>query len=171
MEKDGVTHPKFAEVLDVSKSAEDLLEVLDEAHAFRATSETDINSVSSRSHAVCQIAITSPGAADTGRFTLVDCAGSERKEDSMYHSAERRKEGAEINASLHALKECIRYRAAGGAKAGHHVPFRNSNLTRVLMESFVREDALLSVISTVSPNPTDTEHSVRTVATATAYSS
>eukprot|EP00965_Chrysotila_dentata_P252906 6210942-Pleurochrysis_carterae.AAC.1 len=31
-------------------------------------------------------------------------AGSERKEDSALHNAERRKEGAEINQSLHALK-------------------------------------------------------------------
>ena len=35
---------------------------------------------------------------------LVDCAGSERKEDSNHHSAERQKEGAEINASIYALK-------------------------------------------------------------------
>ena len=39
----------------------------------------------------------------------VDCAGSERKEDSAYHTADRRKEGSEINQSLHALKECMRY--------------------------------------------------------------
>ena len=42
-------------------------------------------------------------------LTLVDCAGTERKEDSATHSAERRKEGAEINTSLHALKECLRH--------------------------------------------------------------
>ena len=42
-------------------------------------------------------------------LTLVDCAGTERKEDSAAHTAERRKEGAEINSSLHALKECLRH--------------------------------------------------------------
>jgi kinesin family protein 2/24 len=46
----------------------------------------------------------------SGRLTLVDCAGSERKEDNMHHSAEQRKETAEINASLYALKECVRMR-------------------------------------------------------------
>jgi kinesin family protein 2/24 len=75
----------------------------------RATSATHCNAASSRSHAVlrltCQLA---PRAGDeypaTGRLTLVDCAGSERKEDNMHHSAEQRKETAEINASLYALK-------------------------------------------------------------------
>lgn len=39
------------------------------------------------------------------------CEGSEHRIDSMYHSGERRSEGAEINASLAALKDCIRAKA------------------------------------------------------------
>ncbi|EER14585.1 hypothetical protein Pmar_PMAR025049, partial [Perkinsus marinus ATCC 50983] len=35
---------------------------------------------------------------------------TERRKDSFYHDKVRQQEGAEINASLHALKECIRYR-------------------------------------------------------------
>ena len=35
-----------------------------------------------------------------GVLSLVDLAGSEKNIDSMYHSAQRRKEGAQINASL-----------------------------------------------------------------------
>jgi len=163
-------------------SAAELLSVLNKGKSRRATEATEINAGSSRSHAVCQIAIRPPpggGAAGAepgahGLLTLVDCAGSERKEDSMYHSAERRKEGAEINASLHALKECIRHRmmksAGGGGGGGEgaaaaHVPFRSSNLTKVLMESFTRADALLAMIATLSPTPTDTEHSVATLRT------
>jgi kinesin family protein 2/24 len=89
----------------------------------------------------------------------------------MYHSAERRREGAEINASLHALKECIRARALQQQMRRQqeqchvHVPFRTSALTKVLMESFERSDALLSMIATLSPTPTDTEHSLATLKT------
>ena len=69
----------------------------------RATSATHCNAASSRSHAVLRLTcILADGS--TGRLTLVDCAGSERKEDNMHHSAEQRRETAEINASLYALK-------------------------------------------------------------------
>jgi kinesin family protein 2/24 len=39
-----------------------------------------------------------------GILTLIDCAGSERRHDSMYHDSQRQKESAEINASLWAIK-------------------------------------------------------------------
>jgi hypothetical protein len=54
-----------------------------------------------------------------------------------------------------------------GRGGGHvHVPYRSSHLTRVLMECFVRPDAQLGVIGTVSPaggeiqnkHSTDVEH-------------
>lgn len=41
----------------------------------------------------------------SGQLLLIDCAGTERRKDAMYHSKERQQEGAEINASLHALKD------------------------------------------------------------------
>ena len=91
----------------------------------------------------------------------------------MHHSAEQRKETAEINASLYALKECVRMRKMQhqrkdeGGPSGHvHVPYRSSHLTRVLMECFIRPDAQLAVIGTVSPASVDTEHSVSTLKTA-----
>jgi kinesin family protein 2/24 len=99
-------------------------------------------------------------------LTLIDCAGSERRHDSLYHSRERQKESTEINSSLWALKECIRARADGK----HHqtvVPYRSSNLTRILRESLERKDAQLCVIATVAPNATDTDHTIETLKTAT----
>ena len=52
----------------------------------------------------------SPHSKKRGIITLIDCAGSERRNDSLYHDKERQKVSAEINASLYALKSCIRAR-------------------------------------------------------------
>jgi len=52
-------------------------------------------------------------------------------------------EGAEINKSLLALKECIR--ALG--KKGSHLPFRASKLTQVLRDSFVGENTKTCMVS------------------------
>ncbi len=68
---------------------------------------------------------------------MVDLAGSERAQDTQSNNRARRIEGAEINKSLLALKECIRAmdtnKQGGG---GNHVPFRASKLTLVLRDSF-----------------------------------
>jgi hypothetical protein len=95
-----------------------------------------------------------------GVLTLVDLAGSEHKIDSMYHSAERRKEGAAINSSLMALKECVRAKAAG--KDLSHF-YRKSKLTMALKSSFSDPSARTTVIVTVSPASKDTEHSLNSL--------
>jgi kinesin family member 2/24 len=126
----------------------------------RSTKATDRNGVSSRSHAVCHMSI-----GNHGMLTLIDLAGSERKNDSLYHTRDRQKESSEINASLWALKECIRSRASGNDTSAVHVPYRSSVLTRILREPLEREGAQLCVIATVAPNATDTEHTLETLKT------
>lgn len=79
----------------------------------------------------------------------------------FHNYSERQKESAEINASLYALKECIRARANKDAR----IPFRSNNLTRILKESFERQGAHLCVIACVAPNATDTEHTMETLKT------
>ena len=68
-------------------------------------------------------------------------------------------EGAEINKSLLALKECIR---ALGRK-GAHLPFRASKLTQVLRDSFVGAKARTCMIATISPGFKSCEHSLNTL--------
>lgn len=91
-----------------------------------------------------------------------------------YHGKERRKETSYINASLMALKDCIRSRAAQFAAAaadGQKVPnltanahiYRKSKLTMALKNSFVLPHARTIVIATVSPASKDTEHSLNTL--------
>ncbi len=145
-------------------SPETLLTAWEAGRALRATEATDINSVSSRSHAVSRIRIALPatpkGKAVVGELMLVDLAGSERKEDSMFHSAERRRECASINSSLMTLKECIRLRATPGA----HLPFRESILTQVLKDALVPGSrTATTVIATVAPGSSDIEHSICTL--------
>jgi len=139
---------------------QELCAALRAAHARRATSATDANATSSRSHAVCTVRLLGSG----GQLTLADCAGTERRKDSMYHSKERQQEGAEINASLHALKECVRY-ASTRQRVPAHV-FRASALTKLLSGAFSHADgAQLAVICTVSPCAMDTEHTLATLRT------
>jgi len=153
MEKGNRTHVVGAHVCELS-SAEKLQQLLEGALARRATRATQANDTSSRSHAVFRICL--PGGAV---LTLVDCAGSERRQDTTQHDSQGQKESAEINATIFALKECFRaLRAPKGQP-----PFRSSLLTRVLSDSFSSTDAMIVAIGTVSPSATDTEHSLATV--------
>ena len=140
-----------------------LLALIRHACALRATEATGVHDHSSRSHAVCRIYVADHGGGGgggggEGLLQLVDLAGSEHRIDSAEHSAARRKEGAQINSSLAALKECIRARAAAAA----FVPYRKSKLTLLLKACFA-EGSATCVIATVSPASKDTEHSLNTL--------
>lgn len=102
-------------------------------HSVRTTHSTKANDTSSRSHAICQIQLLDGEYYERGKVLLVDLAGSERAKDCQSNIRGRRLEGAEINKSLLALKECIRAMNDSHSK---HIPFRASSLTKVLRDSF-----------------------------------
>jgi len=139
----------------IAESSEDLLKLCQDVQERRTTRATQANSVSSRSHSIVRIGRSEEDIC----LTLVDCAGSERNEDSTHHSAQDRKDAADINSSIFALKECFRVLCEGKQQP----PFRNNVLTRILADSFTSEHSKFVAIGTVSPSSRDTEHSIETM--------
>ena len=128
------------------KSVEDLMQVISYGLSVRTTGVTGANLDSSRSHAVLQIALKdSRNGRLFGKMSFIDLAGSERGADTLDQNKQTRIDGAEINKSLLALKECIR--ALDQDKK--HTPFRGSKLTQVLKDSFIG-NCMTTMIANVS---------------------
>ena len=130
----------------------------------RTSGQTSANAHSSRSHAVFQIILRRKGKLH-GKFSLIDLAGNERGADTSSADRQTRLEGAEINKSLLALKECIR--ALGRNKP--HTPFRASKLTQVLRDSFIGENSRTCMIATISPGMASCENTLNTLRYANRY--
>ena len=148
----------------------DMQEIVDYANAMRTTHNTVTNETSSRSHAICNFVIKTEGKKEDeiyAKLSLVDLAGSERATETQSNNKSRLAEGAEINKSLLALKECIRALDARKTKGNNeqHVPFRNSKLTLVLRDSFLGKADLCKIImiSCVSPSNHSSNHTINTL--------
>ncbi|NXL93874.1 KIF24 protein, partial [Alectura lathami] len=135
-----------------------LLEVILKGGKERSTGATGVNSDSSRSHAIIQIQIKDTANRTLGRISFIDLAGSERAADARDSDRQTKMEGAEINQSLLALKECIRALDQEHA----HTPFRQSKLTQVLKDSFIG-NSKTCMIANVSPSHIATEHTLNTL--------
>ncbi|XP_028269774.1 kinesin-like protein KIN-14L [Parambassis ranga] len=135
-----------------------LLEVISQGTEERTQGVSGVNPLSSRSHALLQIQLRDQNQRITGRMWFVDLAGSERASDAKEPGKQSRMEGAEINRSLLALKECIR----SLDREESHTPFRQSKLTQVLKDSFVG-DSMTCMIANISPGHTASEHTLNTL--------
>ncbi|KAK2994299.1 hypothetical protein RJ640_024022 [Escallonia rubra] len=146
------------------------MELLRLGEAHRVAANTNLNTESSRSHAILMVHIKrsisgresdfssendtphlsstfNPPILRKGKLVIVDLAGSERihKSGSEGHMLE---EAKSINLSLSALGKCINALAENSA----HVPVRDSKLTRLLRDSF-GGTARTSLIVTIGPSP------------------
>ncbi|KAI4345411.1 hypothetical protein L6164_012538 [Bauhinia variegata] len=149
-------------------------EFIERGNAARSTGSTGANEESSRSHAILQLAVKrhnevkenkrnndgneAKSGKVVGKISFIDLAGSERGADTTDNDRQTRIEGAEINKSLLALKECIR--ALDNDQI--HIPFRGSKLTEVLRDSFVGNSKTV-MISCISPNAGSCEHTLNTL--------
>nr|XP_033503571.1 kinesin-like protein KIF2A isoform X1 [Epinephelus lanceolatus] len=140
------------------KCTEDVLKLIEVGNSCRTSGQTSANAHSSRSHAVFHIILRRRGKMH-GKFSLIDLAGNERGADTSSADRQTRLEGAEINKSLLALKECIR--ALGRNKP--HTPFRASKLTQVLRDSFIGENSRTCMIATISPGMASCENTLNTL--------
>ena len=143
-------------------------QIIEKALISRSTSSTNQNMDSSRSHAIIKCTLMGvmdpngikkyPEGKKQGTLTFIDLAGSEKAQDRGETSQKIRIEGADINKSLLALKECIR---AMDLRNGH-IPFRQSKLTMVLRDGFIGSARTL-MIACIAPNRSNCEHTLNTL--------
>jgi kinesin family protein 2/24 len=158
--EDGKKHANIVGLRKVTiVQVEDLFKLMKRGHDARSTGTTGANLDSSRSHAVLQIVLKdSITGRGRGKISFIDLAGSERGQDTTHADRQTRMEGAEINKSLLALKECIR----ALYHEQDHTPFRGSKLTQVLKDSFTGNGRTVMVV-TISPNMGNCEHTLNTL--------
>ncbi|CAD8167731.1 unnamed protein product [Paramecium octaurelia] len=138
-------------------NVQQLMQIIQYGQSSRITSSNSANSESSRSHAILQITLRNNKQIH-GKLSFIDLAGSERGADVRDQDKTTRVDGAEINKSLLALKECIR--ALDLNK--NHTPFRGSKLTLVLKDSLVGNCRTV-MIGNISPSSANSEHTLNTL--------
>jgi kinesin family protein 4/21/27 len=169
-QKDGsVSVPGLREI-PVS-TVEDVLVCIRDGSMNRATSSTNMNATSSRSHMIVTINIEHSSTGEesggvttsmTSRLTLVDLAGSERLKRTGATGA-RAKEGISINKGLLALGNVINALADDQRTVrAAHIPYRDSKLTRLLQDALGGNSRTL-FIACVSPSESNFEETLNTL--------
>jgi len=123
---------------------EEITKALEDGQANRKTGRTNMNEHSSRSHLIVQVQadITAPsGKKMQSKMNLIDLAGSERLKSSGA-VGDRAKEAMHINKSLSSLGDVIHARAS----RSQHIPYLNSELTRLLQDSLGGESKTLMLL-------------------------
>jgi hypothetical protein len=135
------------EIVEDPNSAQSLML---KAATLRATNSTRINQVSSRSHLVVTLKLSSGG-----KLHLIDLAGSENVNRSGA-MGDTLREAQNINKSLSALGDVVHALIdlkKNGANSGH-VPYRNSKLTMLLRDSLSGNSKTVMILQ-VSPAQSD----------------
>ncbi len=147
--EDGEHHVNIVGLTEiVLKNLDTLRSIIHDGLSRRHHGKSAFNSNSSRSHAIFQLILkNNSNQTDYFRLVFIDLAGSERATDAQNNQRQTRREGAQINSSLLALKECIR-----SLDMTHsHAPFRQSKLTHILRDSLVGNKTRTCLMANVSP--------------------
>ena len=138
------------------RAPSDIYSLLERGASCREVSNTNMNDVSSRSHAVFMIIveqlisdseINGKQITKIGKLNLVDLAGSERTRITGA-TGKQLEESKKINKSLSALGNVIN--ALTDSKERKHIPYRDSKLTR-LLENSLGGNCKTTMIATISP--------------------
>ncbi|XP_073052583.1 kinesin-like protein KIN-10B [Primulina eburnea] len=161
-DKDEKLHLKGLSQIGVSVMSQ-FNEIFSAALQRRKVARTGLNDVSSRSHAVLVITISTPSNDNvanpvTGKLNLIDLAGNEDNRKT-FNEGIRLQESAKINQSLFALSNVIY--ALNNKKP--RIPYRESKLTRILQDSLGGTSRALMIACL---NPREYQESVHTVSLA-----
>jgi kinesin family protein 12 len=165
---------------------DDLMAVAAEGHRNRHVGSHELNQDSSRSHSIMTVYLDwthTDGTSSSGRHNndsesltvrrcgkihFVDLAGSENLKQSK-STGQGAKETGSINRSLFCLGTVIATLgdiSLGRKPRGTHIPYRDSMLTKLLMDSLGGE-ALTMMIACLSPSIDHVDESTRTLLYAT----
>jgi hypothetical protein len=153
-------------------SYDEIASQIERGTSMRTIGATNMNNTSSRAHTVTKITFqqtfykgNKPTNQKNSNINLVDLAGSERARTTGA-SAERLKEGSNINKSLSFLGKVISILAAKaeGKKEFENavVPYRESKLTRML-QSALGGNSKTSMIAALSPAGINFEETLSTL--------
>lgn len=146
----GIINIHNTTILPIS-TLRDALGAFERGARSRKVFSTELNDVSSRSHMIFTVVISTvnreTGQRLKSKVSFVDLAGSERY-DKQHATAERLKEGTKINRSLTALGNVIQ-RLSTGEKSDH-VPYRDNKLTHLMKDSLGGNSKTLMFVN-VSP--------------------
>lgn len=152
---------------------EQIQKLMDKGDRNRTVGSTKMNATSSRAHTVVTLSFRkitknpTPGKPPLimeSEINLVDLAGSEKSTDAGT-TGDRLKEGNAINQSLTTLGNVISALAdiaTGKAKPGAFVPYRDSNLTRMLQQALGGNSSTI-MICAIRPGNTYYEETLNTL--------
>eukprot|EP00118_Oscarella_pearsei_P004125 m.17158 g.17158 ORF g.17158 m.17158 type:complete len:2041 (+) comp27345_c0_seq1:160-6282(+) len=154
------------------KSFADIESLMVEGNKSRTVASTNMNSESSRSHAVFTVVMTQTmfdpetqaGHEKVSKISLVDLAGSERAGKSGAEG-DRLREGSNINKSLTTLGLVISHLAdqsSGKSKRSGFVPYRDSVLTWLLKDNLGGNSKTV-MVATISPAEDNYEETLSTL--------
>ncbi|XP_052250414.1 kinesin-like protein KIF13B isoform X2 [Dreissena polymorpha] len=150
-------------------SFQDINNLMSEGNKSRTVAATNMNSESSRSHAVFNIIVTqtltdlktSVSGEKVSKLSLVDLAGSERAQKTGA-MGDRLREGSNINKSLTTLGLVISALAESGKNKNKFVPYRDSVLTWLLKDNLGGNSKTV-MVATISPAADNYEETLSTL--------